>query len=258
MAIKLIRGRPHLYRSVRDGGKVRSVYRASGAKALALAERDEEIRAGIKAKREADVEVERLTSAWFGEIERAVRLALESRGYRRHKRGEWRRKRKMNNQGEVAIRAGTSALDVARRSDPGGDIARHVVDTMLRREVPNEALAAAIRRRVELVQVELAGPDPSPAEALLAERAASCWLAVYLAEWSASSQLPGRLVPLADYDQRRVDAAHRRYLSSLRTLAVVRKLGVPDLQVNIDARSVRMASVPTTGDLGHIDDGRAG
>jgi hypothetical protein len=46
-----------------------------------------------------------------------------------------------------------------------------------------------------------------------------------------------------DYHQRRMDAAHRRYLSALRTLAVVRKLAVPVLQVNIARKQVNIGSL---------------
>jgi hypothetical protein len=37
----------------------------------------------------------------------------------------------------------------------------------------------------------------------------------------------------ADYQQRRIDRAHRRFLSAVETLARVRKLAVPMLQVNV-------------------------
>jgi hypothetical protein len=40
-----------------------------------------------------------------------------------------------------------------------------------------------------------------------------------------------------------MDGAHKHYLSSLKTLAVVRKLAVPVLQVNIARRQVNVAGV---------------
>jgi len=40
-----------------------------------------------------------------------------------------------------------------------------------------------------------------------------------------------------------MDHAHRRYLSALKTLALVRKLAVPVLQVNIARKQVNVAGV---------------
>jgi len=45
----------------------------------------------------------------------------------------------------------------------------------------------------------------------------------------------------AKFHQRRIDAANRRYLSSLHTLARVHKLALPALQVNIGTNQVNMA-----------------
>jgi hypothetical protein len=39
-----------------------------------------------------------------------------------------------------------------------------------------------------------------------------------------------------EYYQQRMDRAHRRYLSAIKVLALVRKLAVPVLQVNIGRR----------------------
>jgi hypothetical protein len=72
----------------------------------------------------------------------------------------------------------------------------------------------------------LAGPNPSPLESLLAERAALCWLTVYSYEdaLARSDKLTHRD---AEFHHRRIDAAHRRFLSSVKTLTVIRKRGCP-------------------------------
>ena len=44
-----------------------------------------------------------------------------------------------------------------------------------------------------------------------------------------------------DVHQQRIDKAHARFLSSLRTLAQVRKLALPALQVNIAKSQVNVA-----------------
>jgi hypothetical protein len=92
-------------------------------------------------------------------------------------------------------------------------------------EAASRALAA--RRR------ELAGPAPSALEAILAERLAICWLAVHMYE-AVYARLHGSLSIAEDeFHQRRIDAAHRRMLAAARTLAAIRKLEMPSLQVNV-------------------------
>jgi len=49
----------------------------------------------------------------------------------------------------------------------------------------------------------------------------------------------------ADLQHRKIDKAHARFLSSLRTLAQVRKLALPTLQVNIARNQVNVAETKT-------------
>jgi hypothetical protein len=72
------------------------------------------------------------------------------------------------------------------------------------------------------------------------ERAAFCWHAVHAYERN-NAAAEGLSIRRADYHQRRIDAAHRRYLAALRTLATVRKLTVPAIQVNIAKKQVNVA-----------------
>jgi hypothetical protein len=90
------------------------------------------------------------------------------------------------------------------------------------------------------VQAELEGPNPTAVEKLLAERAAVCWFLVNRYE-ERYARAEGLSIKQAEYHQRRIDAAHRRYLSALKTLATVRKLAVPAIQVNIAKRQVNLA-----------------
>jgi hypothetical protein len=96
----------------------------------------------------------------------------------------------------------------------------------------NALVQEAIGRKIDAVRAELEGPNPTPIEKLLAERAAVCWFIVY---WHENSFLE------SDVHQQRIDRAHARFLSSLRTLAQVRKLAVPALQVNIARSQVNVA-----------------
>jgi hypothetical protein len=88
----------------------------------------------------------------------------------------------------------------------------------------------AVRRELDAVARELAGPRPSPIEAQLATTAALAWFALRYAEGAALSD-GDRSMTQATLDLKRVEHANRRYLATLRTLAQVRKLARPGVQV---------------------------
>jgi hypothetical protein len=96
-------------------------------------------------------------------------------------------------------------------------------------------------RKLPLLKAELAGPDPTPLERLLADRVAACWLQLHYYEAILAQSLGNMTIAQGHYQQRRIDSAHRRYLAAIKTLALVRKLAVPVLQVNIAKKQVNVA-----------------
>lgn len=99
-----------------------------------------------------------------------------------------------------------------------------------------EALPPQLKAKRE----ELAGPDPSPLEQLLAERIVACWLQLQYAEAIYAQNLGDLSMVQSEYHQRRLDRLHRRYLSSIKTLTQIRKLG-PAVQINIAERQINTA-----------------
>src|SRR5262249_58164113 len=99
-------------------------------------------------------------------------------------------------------------------------------------------LAESLRLKVEEIQAELAGPAPSALERLLADRGAACWLEVgYFDALAATNpELPPRQ---AEQLRRSQDSATRRYLMSLRALAVVRRLLAPAAKAGPKRRAAR-------------------
>src|SRR5262245_66143189 len=93
---------------------------------------------------------------------------------------------------------------------------------------------------MELLRAELAGANPTPIERLLVERIVACWLQVQDAD-ARYAQAKNLSLAWGEYYQRRMDRAHRRYLSAVKALALVRKLAVPVLQVNIAREQVNVA-----------------
>jgi hypothetical protein len=123
----------------------------------------------------------------------------------------------------------------------GGDLARQVERSLVWPGAGQDlAFREAVLRKLELLREELAGPNPTPVEKLLVERAVTCWLQVQFAELRVA-QAKNLTIVQGDYHQRLIDRAHRRYLSALKTLAMVRKLALPVLQVNIAKKQVNVA-----------------
>jgi hypothetical protein len=123
----------------------------------------------------------------------------------------------------------------------GGDLAHQAALSLIDAAAgENLAFKEALTRKLELLRAELSGPNPTPLDRLLVERVVACWLQVQDAD-VRYAQAKNLSLEWGDYYQRRMDRAHKRYLSALKTLAVVRKLALPVLQVNIARKQVNMA-----------------
>jgi hypothetical protein len=121
--------------------------------------------------------------------------------------------------------------------DPAEWLRKSIVNRAARKNVVSQE---AIRQTLDKVRSELEGPNPAPIERLLAERASLCWA---LVNWYETSfQLTENMnLAQADHYQRKISRAHGRFLSAVRTLAQVRKLAGPALQLNIAKNQVNVA-----------------
>ncbi len=99
----------------------------------------------------------------------------------------------------------------------------------------------AMEFQLAAMREEIAGENPSPLERLLAERIVLTWLQIQLFEGLyASSMYKSMTIDQGNYHQKRLDHAHRRHLSAIRTLAQIRKLG-PAVQINIAEKQINTA-----------------
>jgi len=123
----------------------------------------------------------------------------------------------------------------------GGDLARQAQLTLITRfSGQNLLFKESLTRKLELLRAELAGPTPTPLETLLVERIVACWLHLHHLELIYASK-DSMSLELGTYYQRSIDRAQRRYLSAIKALALVRKLALPVLQVNIAKKQVNVA-----------------
>jgi hypothetical protein len=138
--------------------------------------------------------------------------------------------------------------DPATVDSLGGDLAKQAQLTLIDKfSGRNLMFKEALTRKLDLLRAELSGPNPSPLERLLADRIASCWLHLHHLEMLYAGK-DGMSLALAQHYQKCIDRAHKRYLSSLKALAVIRKLALPVLlaQVRVTNKQVN-TQVNVTG-----------
>jgi hypothetical protein len=105
-----------------------------------------------------------------------------------------------------------------------GDLAAHAVRAWVElASGQNLIVRESLSRKLDDLKAELAGPDPTLLERLMAERAAACWLQVSFTD-AAMAQAKEVSLQQAAYLSKRQDAAHRRYLTALGALAAMRRL----------------------------------
>ena len=123
-----------------------------------------------------------------------------------------------------------------------GNLSREIRDLLITQlSVGDLARREAITRWCEAQFQALAGPTPSPLDAMLVNDIVTCWLD--LDRWRLASLALDQAPTRGDQQavQRRVDAAHQRLLKAVKTLAQVRKLGVPVVQINLAAQQTNVA-----------------
>ncbi len=96
-----------------------------------------------------------------------------------------------------------------------------------------------LTRQVDMLKATLAGPHPSPLETLLIERIATCFLALHHAEFRTTKRLRHSRV-LSTSEENRLDKVQKRYLDSVKSLAQVRKLLMPKVQVNLAQNQINI------------------
>ena len=208
-----------------------------------------------------------LTEELYEAAEVLAKATLVAAGYHQHKRGEWRKKRghqspKTDEYETMAPPRRRKLLDELRgcieRAQDGDeeaiskvrqilqeaprltqifvDLAKTAEDSFVKRVSGDDPLVQeALPPQLKAMRDELAGPEPSPLERLLAERIVACWL--QYADIIYAQNLGDMNMTQSAYHQRRLDRLHNRYLSSIKTLAQIRKLG-PAIQINIAEKQI--------------------
>ena len=124
----------------------------------------------------------------------------------------------------------------------GGNLARVAEQELISAATGDKNLAfrEALKCKLKLMRAELAGRAPTPLERLLVDSICTCWLQLHLAEALLAQQGHNLNRVQLDYKERSRDRAHKRYLSAIKALALIRKRVLPVLQVNIAKKQVNL------------------
>jgi len=277
MAWETRNGQRYYYRKRREGGRVVSEYVGAGDLAVAVAylEDASSKQRRALAKREAALfqaerqrwrGVETLVGELDAAIRTLVREALTAAGYHQHK-GQWR-KRRMTTPDPVQDLAALARDKERAKKDTTASLVRTIdatlaIDPSAWRQIFDMSLTTVSQiidfaiakkdsesRPILLANwrgmiAELTTPDATPLERLLIENVATTWLTwqitVYRYEGTVNGA-QGCTLTKAKYWEDRVNAAQRRYLRAVETLARVRKIehGIA-LQINIADKQINVA-----------------
>ncbi len=105
----------------------------------------------------------------------------------------------------------------------------------------NLTVEEAAPRALKDMREGLAGENPSPLENLLVERIVVCWLQLQYFDVLYARSMKNSSAAQSEHHQKLIDRAHKRYLSAIKALAQIRKMG-PAVQINIAEQQVNTAS----------------
>lgn len=124
-----------------------------------------------------------------------------------------------------------------------GDMAKNAEKELLAKFTgKNALLVECIRRRLESMRAELSGPSPTPIERLLVQRVVASWLQVYHADCMIAMNLEKSL-GTCEQLARLQDRAHKRFLSTVKTLATIRRLALP-IKVDVNVAGTVTTKAP--------------
>ncbi len=136
-----------------------------------------------------------------------------------------------------------------------GDATSRIQRRLIEQITPSRTYQMAIEIRAAAVRDGLGYQGATQLEQLLIEHAVLCWLRLQQVEQGYTAAMERSLpLPQADYWDRHLSAAQRRFNRACDTLTRARRLLNPTLQVNIAAQGGQQVNL--SGDL-HLDPGNA-
>jgi hypothetical protein len=131
-----------------------------------------------------------------------------------------------------------------------GDLGARADRELMQLATTTEREEAELAQYAARMRRDLDGPAPSPTERILVDSVVTCWLHLtYVQSRWAHAFKDGSATRLKDVDPL-LNGAQRRYLEAHKTLAQVRRLVVPVVQLNMANQQVNVVAGATLGELG--------
>nr|MDQ3361403.1 hypothetical protein [Actinomycetota bacterium] len=105
----------------------------------------------------------------------------------------------------------------------------------------NRMIEETMPRKLEAMRKGLAGENSSALEKLLVDRVVVCWLQLQYFDVLYARSMKNSSTAQSEHHQKLIDRAHKRYLSAIKALAQIRKMG-PAVQINIAEQQVNTAN----------------
>lgn len=126
-------------------------------------------------------------------------------------------------------------------------IAGDLMDNIARKLISGLNAVYSIKASLETgwrqMQVDMAQPGDGALEKMLIQQVALCWLKLAYTEHQHEYFLThSETITKSEFWERRLSAAQRRYLRACETLARVRRLQLPAMQVNIAEQQVNQVN----------------
>lgn len=121
-----------------------------------------------------------------------------------------------------------------------GDLAEQANLNMIESMQATSAIKESIKHGLGAIERDLAQPGDGELEKLIIRQITGCWLRLSYVEYVVGrNTVEGNFTLNQGYFwERRLSAAQRRYLRAIETLARVRRLNLPAVQVNIGAQQM--------------------
>jgi hypothetical protein len=136
----------------------------------------------------------------------------------------------------------------AFKIDPGDLGARVEQDLIVLCTSSMDAQADIIRYEQQM-RTDLDGPAPSPIERLLVDDIVACWLHLHFIRGQWTRAFKEGSTTTVNALERLLNGAQRRYLDAAKTLAQVRRLIVPVVQLNLANQQVNVVVGSSDGEL---------
>jgi hypothetical protein len=146
--------------------------------------------------------------------------------------------------GDNPTKKDRQALKKALIDHPGlwravGDLARNAATNLADQASAPGSWKLSLIRGWDELQDELGAADASPVEKMIIQQVALSWMRLNHVEYIAVGLTTGDLTASsADYWEKRLNAAQRRFLRASETLARVRKINLQTIQINIANQQV--------------------